>query len=286
MHYIYWQHDLQCQSYVPYVKKAHDLGFDAMEMGDYLILWMSEDEVDRLRAASQEYETELTIGLDPPKDAALSSPDAAARERGIRFYADVLPRLAKLGVRCLGGNLLNADPILPYADNYRKELEYGAQSLKQIARRAADYGIHVSMEITNRFENHLVTLVSTGVEVAEMVDEPNFGILLDTFHMNIEEVSIPQAIISAGRHLTHFHLGENNRSLPGQGHLDWKPIMDALHQISYHGILTMEPLVHAQCELGDCCRVWNDLTGFADEQKLDEEAAKAARFIRSFEQGK
>lgn len=284
MHYIYWQHDLKCTSYEPYVRKAKELGFDAMEMGDYLILRLTENELDRLHRMSKEYEVELTLGIDPPQEIALTSFDEEARKQGIQFYVDLMPKLHRLGVKCLGGNMLNGTPVLPYKDHCEKELELGADSLKQIVKCAAAYGIYVNLEVTNRFENHLVNLASEGVKIVERVNEPNFGLLLDTFHMNIEERSIGLAIRTAGTHLGHFHIGENNRALPGQGHLDWKEITDALKDINYGGILVMEPLVHAKCELGDCCRVWNDLTGFADEKRLDEEAAKAERFMRSFEQ--
>lgn len=280
LHYIYWQKDLKCTSYVPYVEKVKSLGFDLLELGDYLILRMPPGEVEALAAASREQHIELSLGLDPPGDCALTDESESVRRKGIAFYSHVFPRLEKLGIRTLGGNLLNAAPRAPLNQYLEKEWEYGIASVQKIGQAAREYGISLNIEICNRFEGHILNTAAQGVEFVKAVDMPNVKILLDTFHMNIEEDSFYRAFLTAGNYLGHVHLGENHRRLPGKGHLPWNEIRDGLKAISYQGGMVMEPLVNAGDELGDCCRIWRDMTDKASAQEMEASAKKAVGFIQ------
>lgn len=280
MHYIYWQTDLQCKSYVPYVAKVKQLGFDVLELGDYLILNLSDEEVDELASAAREYDVELSIGLDPPQDSSLTAMEKESRDRGVLFYEKVMPRLKKLGIRCLGGNLLNGVPLLPSSEYASREWEYGIDSIRRIADRAAEYGIGINIEICNRYESHILNTAAQGTKFVQETGRDNVKILLDTFHMNIEEDSFYDAFTVAGKYLGHVHLGENHRRLPGRGHLPWNEIRDGLKAADYHGIMTMEPLVSSGDELGDCCRVWRDMTDDADEEGMDIAAKEALCFMK------
>jgi len=282
IHYIYWQTDLKCQSYVPYVEKAKRLGFDVLELGDYLILNMPESEVEDLAVASREYGIELSVGLDPPQDSALTSGCEGTRNRGVAWYHSVFPRLQKMGITALGGNMLNAAPELPLVKYYKREWANGVDSIYKIGKCAADYGINISVEICNRFESHLLNTAAQGVAFVKEVDLPNVKILLDTFHMNIEEDSFEDAFRLSKGSLGHVHLGEGNRKLPGNGHLPWESIFNALKEIGYNDIMAMEPLVGFGGELGDCCKIWRNMTNGANERQMDQAAARAAKFVREF----
>jgi D-psicose/D-tagatose/L-ribulose 3-epimerase len=280
IHYIYWQKDLNCRSFIPFVKKAKKLGFDALELGDRLVFKMSDNEVDDLAAASKENGIELSIGLDPDMDMSLTSDNEQVRRHGIDFYKNVFPRLKKLGITVMAGNMLNAAPQLPFSCYRKQEWQYGITSIREIGRIAQNYGININIEVCNRFESHILNTAIQGVSFVQEVDLPNVLLTLDTFHMNIEEDSFSNAIHIAGKYLGHFHLGENHRNLPGTGHLPWNEIRDALLQIGYNGILTMEPLVSSDCELGDCAHVWRDMTDGANEEQMDLHVYQAAAFIR------
>ena len=77
-----------------------------------------------------------------------------------------------------------------------------------------------------------------------MVNKPNVGVMLDTFHLNIEEVDMAQAILDCKGCLYHLHVGDSNRAAPGMGHMDFRPIMKALAEIGYQGYVTMELVLH------------------------------------------
>lgn len=286
IHYIYWRNDLQCASYTPYVARAKKCGFDALELGDYLFLALSQKELDELRAAATDQEIALVVSLDPPPDCALSATDAATRDRGIRFYTDLFPRLGRLGVKCICGNMLNAPFVPPFSANHPWEWENALRSLRQICAAAADFGLDVNCEVVNRYEGHIFNTARDGRRFMDEVGLPNAKLTLDAYHMNIEESSFANAIFDAGDRLGHFHLQENHRGLLGTGHLPLPEIRDALRRIQYSGICTMESLARAGGELGDCARIWRDLTGWASEEELDRNARVSVESMRYlFSQG-
>lgn len=281
IHYIYWRKDLDCKSYLPYVARAKKTGFDCLELGDYLFFEISDSDVDELAAASSYYDIELALGLDPPGGSYLTSFEESERQSGIEFYKRAFPRMERLGIKAVGGNMLNAPfTMTPYGRYHQKEYELAADSLRKIAKAAQDYGIAVNVEIVNRYESHIVNTAGQAVKLLEEVDMPNAGMTLDSFHMNVEESSFIGAILTAGDRLGHFHLMENHRGLLGTGHLPLNEIRDALRHIGYDGILSMECLARAGGSLGDCARIWRDVTRDADEEGLDTQAARSVQAMK------
>ena len=111
-------------------------------------------------------------------------------------------------------------------------------------------------------------------------------VMLDTFHMNIEEDSLTDAIRRSGKLLGHFHVGEANRRCPGpNGRFDWHAIGQALHDIGYTGDVVMEPFVRMGGQVSQDVALWRDLSGGADEEKLDQDAAASLRWLRGVMEG-
>lgn len=281
IHYIYWQKDISTASYLPCVYRARKAGFDVLELGDHIIFHMTDRELDEVAAAARGEGIELMIGIDPPQDKSLTAADAARRDAGVQFYAEAMPKLRRLGIQKLGGHFLNAAPIPPHAAHREAEWSYSVQSMQRIADIAAQYGITVCVEAVNRFEGHIVNTAKQGCRFVDDVQRDNLMLELDSFHMNIEESSLINGILTAGKRLGHFHFVENHRGLPGTGHIQWAEVRDALHHIGYDGILSMEALVRCDGELGDAARIWRDLTDGADEDGLDEQAAASLSAMRA-----
>jgi D-psicose/D-tagatose/L-ribulose 3-epimerase len=110
-----------------------------------------------------------------------------------------------------------------------------------------------------------------------MVDSPNIKVQLDTFHINIEEDNIGQAIVNVGDQLGHFHVCENNRKLPGRGHIPWAEVVQAILQIDYQGYIVIESFVNADCEFGRIQKIWRGL----EERNLDTVAQETLKFLKS-----
>jgi D-psicose/D-tagatose/L-ribulose 3-epimerase len=143
---------------------------------------------------------------------------------------------------------------------------------------AEDNNVIFAMEVVNRFEHFLMNTAEEGVSYVKQLDSPNARLLLDTFHMNIEEDHIGTAIETAGQYLGHVHLGESNRRPPGCGHIPWDELASALKKINYQGALVMEPFLMPGGQVGSDIKVWRDLSIGID---MDAEAAKAVKFMRS-----
>lgn len=132
----------------------------------------------------------------------------------------------------------------------------------------------------NRFEGYLLNTAAEGVAFCEEVGLPNVKLLLDTFHMNIEEDSFYDAIVTAGARLRRLHTGETNRKVPGKGRIPWREIGDALAKIGFDGDVVMEPFVKQGGTIGSEIKVWRDLSDNADEAKMDADAKNALLFSR------
>ena len=135
----------------------------------------------------------------------------------------------------------------------------------------------------NRFENYLLNTSKEAVSFVKEVNLSNVKVMLDTFHMNIEEESFSNAIKEAGKYLGHFHLGEANRRLPGEGRMPWNEILDALISINYKGYAVMEPFVKKGGQVGADIKIWRNLLEDISEDKLDLSAKNSVNFLKTLE---
>ena len=103
-------------------------------------------------------------------------------------------------------------------------------SMREAVKTAEDRGVYFNVEVVNRFEQYIMNTAKEAVDYVQRVASPHCRILLDTFHLNIEEDNIGQAIVDAGKHLGHFHIGETNRRAPGRGRMPWDEIFTALNR--------------------------------------------------------
>ncbi|WP_333899464.1 MULTISPECIES: sugar phosphate isomerase/epimerase family protein [Agrobacterium] len=223
----------------------------------------------------------LTAGIGPSKTKNLSSEDAAVRAAGKAFFERTLTNVAKLDIHTIGGALHSYWPI-DYSQPVDKAGDYarGVEGIHGIADFANELGINLCIEVLNRFENHVLNTAAEGVAFVKDVGKNNVKVMLDTFHMNIEEDSFGEAIRTAGPLLGHFHTGESNRRVPGKGRMPWHEIGLALRDINYTGAVVMEPFVKTGGTIGSDIKVWRDLSGGAGLAKMDEDARNALAFSR------
>ena len=154
------------------------------------------------------------------------------------------------------------------------------EALQECSTAAKPFGVRLALEPINRYETTLVNSVAQGMALIDQVGADNFGLLLDTFHMNIEEDSIGGAIRKAGQHLGHFHTGECNRRVPGRGRTHWREIGEALRDIHYQGAIVMEPFVRMGGQVGSDIKIWREMNPGADDAQLDLDAKNAVEFQR------
>ena len=121
----------------------------------------------------------------------------------------------------------------------------------------------------NRFETYFLNTTADAVQFCDAIGHPSIGLMMDTFHANIEEKSFGDALRAAGPHLKHLHACENDRGTPGTGHVAWTEIVAALRSIGYDRWLTIESFGFAQGELSAATAIWRDLAPTVDSIAFD-----------------
>jgi sugar phosphate isomerase/epimerase len=130
--------------------------------------------------------------------------------------------------------------ITPPGQTHAQSMQYLIESLQECASMAALEGVRMALEPLNRYETDLVHTSAEGLELLDQVGAANLGLLLDTFHMNIEEPVIEDGIRRSGERNFHFHVADSNRWYPGAGHLDFRSILDTLAKTGYSGWVSGE----------------------------------------------
>lgn len=281
IYYAYWEKEWG-GNFIPYIEKCKRLGFDILEVACGAFHLEDEHYFRELRSAAQANGMILTGGYGPRPEHNLASTDEIAVERAFQFYDDIFRKMELAGIDRLGGALYSYWPV-----DFHKPMdkpgdwERSVQRMQRLADLAADRGICLEMEVLNRFEGYLLNECTECVDYVRAVDRPNVRVMLDTFHMNIEEDSITDAIRQAGPLLGHFHVGEANRRCPGPGgRFDWSEIGRTLHQIGYDGYVVMEPFVMMGGQVGRDISIWRDLSHGATVEQLDQDAADSVVYLR------
>lgn len=274
----FWENDWNAD-HVKYVKKAKEAGFDVLEFQAQPLLEMTDARLDEIKAAAGEYGIELTYSLSLDKAYDISSEDESVRKGGIKYLTDIMKRVHYMNGKIISGVSYAGWGVPDYAEIDKEKLtQNSVSSMKEIIKYAEDFGITYGIEAVNRFEGVVINTSAEAVRYVDMVDSPSVGVLLDTYHMNIEEHSIRDAILTAGSRLVGLHTGENNRTIPGKGHIDWDEIFKALADVNFKGRIVSEPFVMKGGQVGRDIYVWRNLIPNTDEATLDEWAKEIVRF--------
>ena len=278
IHYGYWTQHWDSEP-LQFVKRAQKCGFDILEVNAPKVTRMSDAERDALKGAAADVGLGLTYSIGMTSDMDLTSEDAATRKKGVAFLKDVVRAMKQIGGTVMAGINYSSWPrkLLPGEDK-KLLTDRSIEGVREAIKTAEDCDVIFCVEVVNRFEQFMMNTAAEGIAFAQEVGSPNCKILLDTFHMNIEEESIGGSIEEAGTWLGHFHLGETNRRPPGRGRMPWSEIFGALKKINYQGALVMEPFLLPGGEVGRDICVYRDLLGNGD---LDEEATLSVQFVRA-----
>ena len=255
----------------PFFYKARDAGFEAVEIS--LINGVNFDMSEYKQALTDTGLKPFCImGLNPATD--ITSPDESIRQAGIEYLKQALTATHRLGSPILCGLPYVPWMYFPHEADLQPYRDRCAAALSEVAVVAADNGVTLCLEVINRFETFMFNTVAEALAFLQMVDHPAVKLHLDTYHLNMEEDHIADAIRQTGPHLGHFHCVASNRKLPGQGHLDWPAIRQALDDIYYAGGLGIEVFPLPDTETGRSVNIWRPLV--AD---LEADLRVAARFI-------
>lgn len=270
--------------YHKYIDKIADLDYDIMEFQAQPLLDFSDERLREIKVHADARGLRLTYSLGLDRRYDISSTDESVRLGGVRYLTDIMEKMAVMGGDCISGVSYAGWGAPSYIVNDKnREWDNSIRSMKELTRVADSLGITYCVEAVNRFENLLINTAAEAVAYVKEVDSPAIGILLDTYHMNIEEKSFTEAIHTAAPYLRAFHTGENNRTPPGSGfgHLPWDEIFQALGDIGFQGQIVSEPFVQMGGEVGRDIKVYRDLLPDTGEKELDRYAADLLAFERA-----
>jgi D-psicose/D-tagatose/L-ribulose 3-epimerase len=250
------------------------MGFDLIEFGIE-----GTEGMDYARGADLIADAGLSVSvaaaMGPDRD--LIHPDESVRANGMAYLRHCIVAVRTLGATNLVGPMYSAVGRTWQAteDERARDLDLLVRQLRELSEYVDDHGVVLCLEPLNRFETSFINLVSQAVEVVDRVGHPSLGLLLDTFHMNIEEKSVGDAIRAAGPRMKHLHACENDRGAPGSGHLPWQEVAEACRSIGYDGPAVIESFTSKVKSIAKAAAIGRP---FAASQ--DALAADGLRFLR------
>jgi D-psicose/D-tagatose/L-ribulose 3-epimerase len=197
--------------------------------------------------------------MGPDRD--LIHEDAAIRKTGMEYLKGCIDACEVIGATNLVGPLYSAvgRTWQQTPGERAKDLDLLVENLSELSAYALDKGVKLGVEPLNRFETSFINLADQVVEVIDRVDNPSCGIMLDTFHMNIEEKSLAEAIKTAGSRLIQVHTCENDRGAPGSGTVTWNDVREGLDAIGYKGPLVIESFTPQVKSIARAAAIWRPL---------------------------
>ena len=246
----------------PILAKLKKVGYEGVEIpifeGDVEHYKKIRKELDDLGLAC------TTVGLMTPEANPIAS-DPALRHAAVERFKRLIEWTATLKAELMAGPFHSPLGVFSGAGPTEDEKKRGADVLRQAAEMAQKTGVKLAIEYLNRFECYFLTTAADARALVKRVNHPNFRMMYDTFHANIEEKNISEAIAGCADSFIHVHISENDRGTPGTGHVHWDETFRALRKAKYDNWLVIESFGRALPDLAAATKVWRDLFPAAEE---------------------
>jgi sugar phosphate isomerase/epimerase len=222
------------------VQRIAELGYDGVELAVRDPALVDADAVAEIVADARLEVPAIGTGQAYVEEGlSFTSPDPRIRARAIARIENQADFAARFGAQVVIGLIRGR---LVEGVSREQAMQWLVVSLRECADYAVQREVRLNFEPLSRLDTDLVHTVDEALSLLEEVGAPNLGLLLDTFHMNIEEPSIYGSLVRAGAHITHFHLSDSNRQYPGAGHVDFAGIVAMLRALEYEDYLSAEVL--------------------------------------------
>jgi len=242
--------------------RLKEAGYDGVEVplfeGDAGHFKTIRGEMDRLGLGC------TTVTCLGPEHNPIS-PDAAVRKAAVERLRWAIDMTATLKGDVLAGPFHSPLAVFSGQPPTEDEKKRAGDVLRQAAEFAATANVKLAIEYLNRFECYFLNTARDTAALVQRVNHPSFRAMYDTFHANIEEKSVPEAIAALGDRMIHVHISESDRGTPGTGMVHWAETFQALKKARYDGWLTIEAFGRALPALAAATKVWRDLLPSAEE---------------------
>lgn len=256
--------------------KIAEMGFDVVEIAveDPALI-----DVKAVQEALVKYNLKANIcgAFGPSRD--LTHEDPAVHQSCFTYIAACLDICVALGTDFFGGPMYSAvgKARMVAPEQRKKEWDLAVKNLRIVCDMAAARGLRIALEPLNRFESDLVNTTEDVLRLVKDIQHPAAGIMLDGFHMSIEERDVEQAIVAAGDLLIHLQVSENYRGTPGTGQTPWWAYRRGLEAINYTGTVTIESFTPANQELAGAVCFWHPMA-----ESQDGFATEGLRFLKDW----
>jgi len=251
------------------------MGFDWIE-----VPLESLDDLDCSKAAYIIRDNGLGVStcaaMGPDRD--LIHPDMAIQENGMNYIRQCIDATHTIGGTNLVGPIYSAVGRVwqQTSEERAKDVDTLVKNLSTLAAYAGDQGVVLCIEPLNRFETSFINIAAQAIEVIDRINHSACKIMLDTFHMNIEEKSLGAAIRATGSRLAHVHTCENDRGAPGSGNVTWNEFAEALRDIHYDGPLVIESFTSKVKSIARAAAIWRSF-----EPSQDALAENGLKFLKN-----
>ena len=267
MNMLLWTDDCTGPKFPPVFERLRALGYDSVEIP---ILNVDPRKLSALARTLDGLGLERTGATCLTPERNLIGEDRKQRAAGVDHLKSVIDACHGMGIKLLVGPIYAALGVFSGKPPSPREWAWAVEGLREAARHAAGAGVTLVAEYLNRFEIYLLNCADDAARLVREVDHPNFRMMYDTFHANIEEKNIVSALEACREVMVHVHISENDRSTPGKGGVDWKETWSGLKKIRYGGMLVVEAFGQGLPGLAAATKIWRRM--FEDEEKLAKDA--------------
>jgi D-psicose/D-tagatose/L-ribulose 3-epimerase len=271
-----WTSPFASESVEELFPKIAHMGFDVVEIAveDPVLI-----DVKKVKKALEFYGLKASICGAFGASRDLTSADSSVQENCLSYIEACLDICVALDAGFLGGPMYSAvgkARMIP-AEQRRAEWNIAIKNLRKVCLMAEARALKIALEPLNRFESDLVNTAEDVLRMVNDIDHPAAQIMLDSFHMSIEEKDIEQAILTAGEKLIHLQVSENYRGTPGTGQTPWHAYRKGLETINYNGTVTIESFTPNNKELAGAVCFWHPMA-----ESQDSFASEGLAFLKKW----
>jgi D-psicose/D-tagatose/L-ribulose 3-epimerase len=247
--------------------KIKEMGFDTVE---FAVNDLSSNNLSVIKNRVKDLGLECIVCGIFSIDGTILSADAMIKKKGREYILKMIDVCSFLGARILVGPTYSVGIHSEFVNpvEKRKAWERCVENLRVVGTYARDRGVRIAVEALNRYETNFLNSAGDAVRLVRDIDVESVGVHLDTYHMNIEEKNLEDAIVHTGKHLFHLHASENDRGTPGTGNIDWRGVMRGLRKISFREHVVIESCSPNVKNIAEAAAIWRtydyDQDGIAD----------------------
>lgn len=244
-------------AHMPIIEDLKATGYDGVEVP------MFEGDPEHFRALGRRIADlglePVGVGIMPGGGKSAISAEPADRAGALAHFNWLTDCTEALGGKLYAGPFHQPLGEFTGRGPTPEERDHAVEVIGQAAAYAARAGVSISIEPLNRFECYFLNTAAQAAELIKRIGAPNVGYLYDTFHFNIEEDSITDVIPETIGQINHVHISENNRGVPGAGHIDFQSVFNALKSVGYDGWMTIESFGSALPDLAAATKIWRPI---------------------------